>query len=303
VLAAYGLALGGDIAVLGASDAPEGSWRGEVAVSRGAEAEPAAFERIFAQGTGPDGPLITLDRTVAGYELRIAGFASFQIAPDGRRVGCRPEIGPAWRWQRVLAGHALPFAAVLQGIEVLHAGAVALGGRAIAIVANSHGGKSSLAVNLALRSARLLTDDALAVESHNGCVLAHPGVGAVTIRMAEVEQLKALGLFPRLDVLGEHGDVVRVLMDRQDEPVPLAACYWPERVDDGPIRFERLAPDPRRVLTSTINLVLRDPERLARHFAISTEIASTVPLYRAQFGRGVGAAELAAAIEAHALKG
>jgi hypothetical protein len=309
VPSAYGLAIGGDLPVLGAAESPVQDLRGRVEVSRGdaRAAEEPVLEPLFRQGGGPGEPLISLDRTAAGYEMRIARFASFSIASDGERISCRPEVEPAWRWQRVLAGHALPLAALLQGIEVFHAGAVVLetgaGPGAIAIVAGSRGGKSSLAVNLALGRARLLTDDALAVEARNGALVGHPGVGAASLRANEAERLRALGLYERLEVLGEDEGGARVLLKRQDVSVPLVGWYWPEWAAKGePVAFERLAPDPRRVLASTINLVFREPERLTRHFELSAEIAASLPLIRIAVPRDVQAAELARLIEAHALE-
>jgi hypothetical protein len=295
--------------VIGAVPATARTLRGRVEVGGGDAAtwaEPV-LESVFRQGEAEGGPLIALDRTAGGYELRIARFARFRLSADGRQVACRPEpdAGPAWSWQRVLAAHALPFAALLQGVEVLHAGAVALdtagGTVAIGIVAGSQGGKSSLAVNLALRGATLLTDDALAVVVEDGRPLAHPGVAAATLRAAEVERLRALGLFERLEVVGEAGGSVRVLLERAAAPAPLGALYWLERVPAGaPVAFTRLEPDPRRVLTSTINLVLQGPERLARHFDVSTQVAGSVPLFLVSVPRDVGAARLAADIEGHA---
>jgi hypothetical protein len=301
VRAAYGLALEGDVDVLGADPAPVATLRGAVAVVSAPAATQEARARVFTQRNGAGAEAVTLDRGAATYEMRIAGLASFVIARDGRRIVCRPEAEHEWHWQRVLAGHALPMAALLQGIEVLHAAGVVLGGHGVAIAASSQGGKSSLSVNLALRGAGLLSDDALAAELDGEGVVVHPGVAASTLRAPEVERLRELGLLERLEFVGEHEGTLRVLLGRAAEPVPLGAVYWPERVPDGQLAFVRLEPDPRRVLTSTINLVLREPERLERHFRVATAIAAGVPLFRIEIPPGVGAAETAAALERHAL--
>jgi hypothetical protein len=289
-LTAYGLALDGDIAVQGAARAPA---VGQVAVVRDDLVE-VEGERLFTQGDEH----VTLDRIDGGFRMRVGGLGEFDIAADGSRIACGPTAAD-WPWQRVLAGHALPMAALLQGVEVLHAGGVTIAGRGVAIAAGSHGGKSSLSVNLALRGHPLLSDDAIGVTEDG--LLVHPGVGAATLRAGEVEALRARGLLGRLEVVGELDGVLRVLIARQGGPVPLGVMYWPER--DGAaeaIAFERLPAEPRRVLASTINLVLKEPERMRRHFAVSSAIAAAVPLVRAAVPPGVGAAELAAAIEAHA---
>ena len=306
--AAYGLELAGDVEVAGATAVPADAIRGRVAVSHAdaSSAREPGLERLFTQDDGRGGEAAHLERVAAGYRMRIADLAEFTIAGDGTGVVCRPEIEPAWRWQRVLAGHALPMAALLQGVEVLHAAAVALdaGGRrvAVAIAARPQGGKSSLSVNLALQGASLMTDDALAVEVlPDGSILAHPGVGAATIRWPEAERLRERGLLDRLQVVGESPGGVRVLLNRADAPAPLAAVYWPER-DPSISRpeFIRLEPDPRPLLAATINLVVRDPERLRRHFEVSTAIAAAVPLFRIGIPQGMDAASLAEAITEHA---
>ena len=303
VPAAYALALEGGLEVAGATPIATGALRGRAEVSTGECREPAG-ELLFSQPDRSGNEAVRLERVPSGYRMRLAGMAEFAIAADGTRVLCRGEVEPSWRWERVLAGHALPMAALLQGVEVLHASAVALDGRAIAIAASSMGGKSSLAVNLALRGARLLTDDALAVEPlADGTVLAHPGVGAASVRANEVARLRELGLYERLTVLGEGADAVRVLFDRHDEPVPLSAVYWPER--DPALaepEFRRLPADVRRLLTGTINLVLRGPERMRRHFEVSAAVAAAVPLYGIGVPPGMGAAALAEAIERHAAR-
>ena len=308
VPAAYALAIEGDLEVTGATGVPADAVRGRVDVSAAKVApdDDLAAELLFSQPDGSGQEAVRLESTSAGYRMRIAGFADFAIASDGTQLSCRPEVEPAWRWQRVLAGHALPMCALLQGVEVFHAGAVALelGGTtmAVAIAAGAHGGKTSLSVNLTLRGARLITDDALAVELRDdGEILAHPGIGAASIRRAEVDRLRELNLYDRLRVLGIGTDAVRVLMDRQDAPVPLTAVYWPQRDSSSSLpAFTRLPPDPRRLLAGTINLVLRDPARMRRHFEISTAIAAHVPLFRIGVPADMGAASLAAEIEAHA---
>ena len=62
----------------------------------------------------------------------------------------RAEDLEAWLWQRFLVGQVLPFAALLQGLEVFHASAVVLGDRVVAIVGGSGGGKTSVGLNLVL---------------------------------------------------------------------------------------------------------------------------------------------------------
>jgi hypothetical protein len=298
---AYGLAVEGDIEVEGAAPGPTETLAGRVAVVSDRPAE-IAGERLFTQRDPHGAEHVSLDRLDGGYRMRVADLGDFEIAADGARIACGPTERD-WPWQRVLAGHALPMAALLQGVEVLHAGGVVLGSgdgaRALAIAAGSHGGKSSLSVNLALRGHRLLSDDAIGVQEEG--LLVHPGVGAATLRAGEVQALRDHGLLDRLEIVGEASGVVRVLLERQPGPVPLGVVYWPERESATPeVAFERLPAEPRRVLAATINLVLAERERMLRHFSVASAIAANVPMFRVLIPSGVGAAGLAAEIEAHA---
>ena len=66
--------------------------------------------------------------------------------PDG--------TGPG-EWQRFLIAQVLPFAAALHGLEVLHASAVTVAGRALALLGPSGAGKTSLALALCRTGARV----------------------------------------------------------------------------------------------------------------------------------------------------
>jgi hypothetical protein len=120
------------------------------------------------------------DRTIdfdeeLGYRLYARHFGLALINPNGERVLCAPPGAPDWSWQRFLVGRVLPWAALLRGREVFHASAVQVGGRAIAIVAPSGGGKTSLALRLVLRGAGFITDDVLALERTPDGINAYPG--------------------------------------------------------------------------------------------------------------------------------
>ena len=111
-------------------------------------------------------PLVTVDAFAdRGFLMWADGFGSAWVAASGSEVLCAPADLPAWRWQRFLIGQVLPFAAVLHGLEVFHASAVVLDGRAIAVVAASGSGKTSLALNLVLGGLDFLNDDVLVLES------------------------------------------------------------------------------------------------------------------------------------------
>jgi hypothetical protein len=210
-----------------------------------------------------EAPGATVEAMPGGFLARADGVGSAWIAEGGGEVVWGPESAHA---QRFLGGQVLPFAAVLQGLEVFHASAVVVGGRALGIVAGSGVGKTTAALELVRRGLPFLDDDVLALD---GDLMAHPG--------------------PALANVGEE----RVAVARHDQPVRLGTLCFLER-GAGSLEVERLHPvDPKLLLAATFNLALRTPERLARQLEICGRIAESALVLRARCPTGVGAAELA----------
>ena len=245
----------------------------------------------------------TLDHDDAmGWRLVADGFGAFAVSPAGDRIRCAPAEGEeAWRWQRCLIGQVLPLAALLNGLEVFHAAAVGVAGRAIGLVGTSQAGKSSVAVRLVLRGAELLADDVLALDGAGEKLTAHPGPGVVSVRHAE-ERLLEPGDRHRLGtVLGDDGEAIRMEVSRGRRPLPLAALYFLERGGAARDGVEPVwPPDPRLLLGSTFNFMVATPERLTNQLEICTRLARETPLFRVYVPAGTTAADVAARVEAHA---
>jgi hypothetical protein len=102
------------------------------------------------------------------YLLIVRGSARILIR-DGREITVEPESGadPAGI-RAVLSG---PVQAVLwhqRGLLPLHANAVVINGRAVALAGHSAAGKSTLAAILMARGHRMMTDDICIVDTRNG---------------------------------------------------------------------------------------------------------------------------------------
>jgi hypothetical protein len=233
-----------------------------------------------------------------GYLFRAPSCGRFWIRAGADRIDCAPARGAAHGadWEAFLANQVLPFAALLNGMEVLHASAVAIDGGAVAIVAPTCGGKSSIAARLLLRGAALVTDDVLALEPAGAAVLAHPGPTGFKLRPAEAERLTAAErrrLGPARPVEAD----VRFDAPPVPAPVPLRAVYVVER--GAPLAEPLLEPatDPRVLLAATFNTVLTTPERLLRQLEVCAGISETARVMRAAVPPEVGAAELAELLE------
>ena len=261
---------------------------------------PSEHERMHDVVEADGSVSATLDATPAhGYRFASDRYGGFLVAPDGTSVLCAVDGLAPWEWQLYLTAHVLPFAATLQGIEVLHASAVALEGRALAILGDSHAGKTTLAVTLAtMPGGRLVADDALAVEPRETDVLAHPGPGVVNLRDPTVELLGGtVG-----NVVGRKADGVRVEVARAEAAVPLRALYFLHRGGVEEVAFEAIDPvDPRLLLLSTFVIALRTPERMISQLDACQRLAQSTAAFTLQVPDALSVHDLGRAVEAHAL--
>jgi hypothetical protein len=191
----------------------------------------------------------------------------------------------------------LPLAAVLRGLEVLHASAVVLDGRAVALAGACRAGKTSVAGYLAAAGAPFLTDDVLAVEPEAEGVLCHPGVAAANVRDAGLRALVEAGHVPFRGIVGRGGGSLRVLLARVERSVALEAIYF---LDHGStdLCFEA-TDDPYLLLGHTFNVMVRTPERLTRQLDVCSRVASDARMFRVRVPGSMGPAELASRIAEH----
>ena len=259
---------------------------------------PATAELVSDQRK-PGGSVNFQIESSAELGFRIWGpeYGVSVISADGKRLLGALGGGREEAWQRLLVAQALPFAAVLQGLEVLHASAVAVEGGAVALSGHSGSGKTSLALELCRRGAGFLADDVLALERVDGQLVGHPGAPVAGIDRAEAERLSAVGGAGRPEVLAadRREQVARVAASAT--PLPLRALFFLDRRPDGPDQplFEPAA-DAQALLSATFNLVLTGAERLERLLDACALLAGC-RIERISCGPAVGVAELGDAVE------
>jgi hypothetical protein len=116
-----------------------------------------------------------------GYLLRFPELADFEVSADTRHIVGRPVARlPRETFRHLLIDQVLPLVTSRQGRLSLHASAVHLPGfGTIGFVGEAGRGKSTLAAALAMRGARLVADDCLAIAlDGDGAVAvpAYPGL-------------------------------------------------------------------------------------------------------------------------------
>lgn len=228
--------------------------------------------------------LLAIDRhDEAGYLVEAPHHGRFLVAPDGAEVLCAPREDNPGGAQAVLLGQVLPLTATLRGCEILHAGAVALDGRAALICAASGTGKSNLIARLVLAGASLVADDAVAVAAPPGAPVAFPGPSFVHLFERDVELLPAGDRLVPIE--GFRTGKVALQAVRAPEHTEIAAVYLLERGDrDHGLRITDEPEAAKSLLAATFVSVARTEERLRRHLETCGEIAEHVPMRRIELG-------------------
>jgi hypothetical protein len=233
----------------------------------------------------------------AGYLISGPGYGAYNLSANGSRLTCTPGDLPSAAWQRLLIAQVLPFAALLQGLEVFHASAIVHHGEAVAFLGSSHMGKTSLALELCRRGASFLADDVIALESVGDRLLAHAGTPVAGLDHAEAERLQEIECFPSEPIVAVNDRERLVQIAGALKPVPLRALFFLERRANGPElpHFEPTA-DAQLLLTATFNFVLATPERL-RGLLDVCALAARLRVERITVGPATDASALGAAVK------
>jgi hypothetical protein len=256
--------------------------------------------RLFQLSFSDGKPMLTVDHVpTAGYRIWAPKHGRHLVSVDGQTICCAPPSRSGWWWQRLFLAQVLPIAATLQGLELMHASAVAFGDRAVAITAASGSGKTSLAAHLLDLDGELMADDVLALELVAGRVLAHPGVGLVNIDPAQREALGPRASNQLGNSLG-GGEKVYAIAPVVDRPMSLAAVYFLHRTSQvTTLRIVEAETDPRTLLGSSFVSYVESPARLMTHLEVCGGIAETVPSFVVEAPLGGSAADLAQLVRAH----
>jgi hypothetical protein len=189
---------------------------------------------------------------------------------------------------------------VLHGHEAFHASCVSLRGRGLAFVGNRGEGKTSVAVQLALRGASILTDDVLALDRAEHGVVAHPGAALISVRRDQFRLLSATER-TRLGTIVGRGNKVYVAPRTMPGRLPLSAIYFLSRGASGrSIRIRHLPrPDPRALLAASFVPFVQASERLIRQLDVCAAISNDVPVFDISIPSSVTAGEVARRVATH----
>lgn len=295
---AFGLSISSNVELPGIEGSRDYPSAGRVAIDVAAGEGTAPFQVDDAEETFrsdfPDGsPAMRIHRGEDSFRIWFAGSGSCVVAATGERITCVPPL-EEWPWG-LLYAQALPLAAALRRLEVLHASAVELRRRAVIFAGHSGSGKTTLALRLLGAGARLLADDVVALEPAERGLVAHPGVGIANIADDVLPLLAGRG--HRVGRSDKH----HVALERPDAPVPVGALIFLSRGGAGSeVELEPVpAPGPRELLAATFVFHVSAPERLISQLDICARLARSVPVWRLRCPAGVGGAAVAEAVLSH----
>lgn len=281
---AFGLCLEASFPLpgMGPADAPE------LPALRIEPADRAELERRWSGGANEpdwvgllgDGRELRLERGTAGDRLFSYGErARFHLAAEETTLLCAPpEEG--LDWQRALLSKVIPTIALLRGYEALHASALQTPHGALALLAPSGTGKTTLALALLARGCGLIGDDilVLSVDEEEG-VLAHPSAPHMNVEHETAARAVREGLIEPLATFEDE----QWASARQSavEPRPLSAVFLLDR---------RAAPGLTALEASPLRLapymlgVRADTERRRDRFGLYGLLASQAALFELGFG-------------------
>jgi hypothetical protein len=186
-----------------------------------------------------------------------------------------------------LLGPVCGFVLRLRGVTCLHASAVAIGDRAVALVGPAGAGKSTTAAALAMRGHRVLSEDVLALSSDGSGFVVEPGYPRVRLWPESVAALfGAADALPRLTPNWDKRcfDLSAHDCEFQQQPLPLRAIYLlGERSKDPRSPCVKTVTGAEALLALVANAYtnyLLDQGMRAREFELLGRLVTDTPIRR-----------------------
>ncbi|HWY90163.1 MAG TPA: hypothetical protein VNY31_05770 [Solirubrobacteraceae bacterium] len=214
--------------------------------------------------------------------------AVHHLSPDVSLLQCAPSDSAEQSWWRVVLDSVLFTAALLQGYEALHAGALATPAGVIAITATTGGGKSTLLTELLRHGLTLMADDVLVLEPSDTDAppLAHPAPPLMTIPAARLPLLGQASSATRTgsvrtgppETISSLGEERWIAVPVHPAPLPLAALVVLNRSPGLATGLHSV----ERPLPALMDSLLRFPRTRARErarFELAGAIAAHVPIW------------------------
>lgn len=256
-----------------------------------ARKQAAVHTAPFHEWAFPDGTLWTqFYRTDTGYLLRFPDLADFQVSADGLTVTCypAPEVTDETP-QHLYLNQVLPLVLSKLGKLVFHASAVEVADGAVAFVAESGRGKSTLAASFATGGFRFLTDDGLVVEVCGNGYQVLPSHPSIRLWEDSQEALVAAGAAtaPPLHFTSKSRFLAGVDIAFCEQPRPLRRVYFLGDGSAPALTFQRMSAAEALVewVKHSFLLDVEEQPMLASHFDQVAKLANQPIYYRLDYPR------------------
>lgn len=237
---------------------------------------------------GPDAkPRLTVWNLAGHYHLQYADGTQFLIENQGTQIWATwpSETLTVEDTATYLLGPIMGFVMLLRGFISLHASAVAVGNRAVAIVGPAGSGKSTTAAAFAERGYRILAEDVVTLRDLGAEFLVQPAYPSIRLWPSSVEALYGTdATLPKLTPTWDkcYLDLTQDKYEFGPDPLPLAAIYLlAERRDDPAVPFvQNLAPADglMSLIANTYVTHLMDKKMRAQEFEFLNRVLNCVPL-------------------------
>ncbi len=222
------------------------------------------------------------------FRIRYSDGVEFIIDRSGSEVWATwPDTLTLEDMATYLLGPIFGFLLRLRGGACLHASAIAIDGKAVALLGPAGAGKSTTAAALARLGYSVLSEDVVALCEQGGDYLAQPGYPLIRLWPDSVQAL--YGASDALPLLTPNWDKRYLGLTKngsrfQPEPLPLVAIYFlNERSDEASAPFVEAIPPREGLITMVANTYtnfLLDQDMRAREFDLLGRLLSTVPFRR-----------------------
>jgi hypothetical protein len=254
---------------------------------------PTSFDSLQVRYRTPAAEWAVTDNLVvyelpAGFALRYADGCLFHVARNGCDIWARwPPHYTLLDTEPYLLGPVIGFALRLRGGLCLHASAVVVDGRAVALLGPSQAGKSTTAAAFGAAGFPVLADDLVAVGDIDGVPMAYPGAGK--LRLWEDSERMLFGRFGDLPRHAPSWDKATLALDAHgvehvERAVPLGAVVVLGEREDGPdaprISAIRGADAFAVIVANSYANYLLDGSMRAMEFAQVARLVSRCPVRR-----------------------
>jgi hypothetical protein len=229
---------------------------------------------------------VAVTRTATGLRITYSDTGVYDVTRDGGTITWyRPSDADEVNARLDIVGTLLPFALHLTDRLVLHGSSVAFDGGAVAFLAPSGTGKSTLAMGLTTAGARFLSDDAVPVRIDGAGAFAAPGVPSPRFREDSFKRFSDLlpsAAIPSCGKLTMSERLGDDLVETREQPLAAIYVLRPVQPEAG-ARATRIAMPP---IAATMALVqnaklakLLWGEESERLLHLVAEVSRRVPIW------------------------